>query len=47
MADEKIAEKLLMSKSTVETHIHHIFEKMKVENRAEAVAKALKEGLVE
>lgn len=47
MANEKISEKLFISRSTVETHIHHIFEKMKVENRAEAVAKALKEGLVE
>ena len=45
--NDKIANKLFISRSTVETHIHHIFEKMRVHNRAEAVAKALKEGLVE
>ncbi len=43
----KISEKLFISKSTVETHVHHIYEKMMVQNRAEAVARALKEGLVD
>lgn len=47
MSNIKISEKLFICKSTTETHIRHIFEKMKVENRSEAVAKALKEGLIE
>lgn len=46
-ANDKIANKLFITRSTVETHIHHIFEKMRVHNRAEAVAKALKDGLVD
>ncbi len=45
--NDRISEKLFISKSTVETHLHHIFEKMRVQNRAEAVSKALKEGIVD
>lgn len=43
----RIAQKLFICKSTVETHNRHIFEKMQVSNRAEAVAKAIKNGIID
>jgi DNA-binding NarL/FixJ family response regulator len=42
----KIAAELFISENTVKTHIRHIFEKMGVRNRAEAVAKATQMGLI-
>ena len=41
-----IAEKLFVSLDTVRNHIRHIYEKLQVHSKAEAVAKALKQGLV-
>jgi DNA-binding NarL/FixJ family response regulator len=40
---KKLAEKYFISISTVRTHIRHIYEKLHVNSRAEAVAKMLKE----
>lgn len=42
----QIASELYISENTVKTHIRHILEKMEVNNRAEAVAKALQAGLI-
>lgn len=39
---KKIAEKFFISVSTVRTHIQHIYEKLHVNSKAQAVAKALK-----
>lgn len=39
-----IAEKLFISLDTVRNHIRHIYEKLHVHSKAEAVAKALKKG---
>lgn len=39
---KEIAEKLKLSITTVRTHVQHIFEKMHVRNRTEAVAKFLR-----
>jgi DNA-binding NarL/FixJ family response regulator len=42
----QIANKLVISQSTVKTHIRHILEKLEASNRAEAVAKASTLGLL-
>jgi DNA-binding NarL/FixJ family response regulator len=40
-----IAEKLFISLDTVRNHIRHIYEKLQVHSKAEAVAKAIRQGL--
>ncbi|HXF99334.1 MAG TPA: response regulator transcription factor [Bacteroidota bacterium] len=40
-----IAEKLFISLDTVRNHIRHIYEKLHVHSKAEAVAKAMRSGL--
>ena len=42
----QIASELFISENTVKTHIRHILEKMEVNNRAEAVSRALQMGLI-
>jgi DNA-binding NarL/FixJ family response regulator len=46
-APEEIAERLYISTRTVGTHIEHVFRKLGVRTRAQAVAVAFREGLVE
>jgi two-component system NarL family response regulator len=46
MSNKEIASKLFISTQTVKTHIAHIFEKLGVSDRTEAVASALRRGLV-
>ncbi|MBI3193148.1 MAG: response regulator transcription factor [Ignavibacteriae bacterium] len=41
-----VAEKLFISLDTVRNHFRHIYEKLQVHSKSEAVAKALKERLV-
>jgi PAS domain S-box-containing protein len=43
----QIAERLTISRSTVKTHFAHIYAKLEVPDRVAAVAKAVREGLVE
>lgn len=43
----EIASDLVISTSTVKTHVHHILQKLEAANRAEAVAKAATMGLLE
>lgn len=42
-----IAESLFVSQATVKTHLIHIFQKLQVEDRTSAVARAVELGLVE
>jgi DNA-binding NarL/FixJ family response regulator len=44
--NEKIGEKLFISPQTVRSHVKNIYAKLQVHNRAEVVAKALREQLV-
>jgi DNA-binding NarL/FixJ family response regulator len=42
----QIGSRLFISENTVKTHVRHIFEKLDVSNRAEAVGKAMQMGLI-
>jgi len=44
--NKMIAEKLSISESTVKTHIQSVFQKLEVNDRTEAVTKALSKGLI-
>lgn len=46
MTTMQIASQLFISDNTVKTHVRHIFEKLEVSNRAEAVGKAMQIGLI-
>jgi LuxR family maltose regulon positive regulatory protein len=43
--DKEIAQRLFISVATVKTHLKHIYQKLEVKNRREAVAKAGALGL--
>ena len=45
-SNKSIASQLNLSENTVKSHISHIFDKLNVQSRAEAVAVALQRGLV-
>lgn len=46
LTTQQIAGRLFISENTVKTHVRHIFEKLEVSNRAEAVGKAMQIGLI-
>jgi DNA-binding NarL/FixJ family response regulator len=45
-SNKSIAAQLDLSENTIKTHLSHIFDKLNVQSRAEAVAVALQRGLV-
>ncbi|MDA0141860.1 response regulator [Solirubrobacter deserti] len=45
-ANAEIARELHVSTATIKTHLQHIFEKLEVSDRAAAVAKAIRRGLI-
>jgi LuxR family maltose regulon positive regulatory protein len=47
MTNEKIGEKLEIGHGTVRNYLSSIYEKLKVENRTSAIAKALELGLLD
>lgn len=46
LSNYEISEKLFLSEKTVKTHIHHIFKKMEVKTRTEAVMKSIKNHII-
>ncbi len=46
LKQRQIAEKLFLSRHTVDSHIRNIYAKLHVHSRARAVAKAVREGLI-
>jgi two-component system nitrate/nitrite response regulator NarL len=46
LSGPQIAERLFLSPSTVKTHFEHIYEKLGTGDRASAVARALRTGLI-
>ena len=46
LGQDEIAQRLFISKKTVETHLHSIFAKLGVHNKAQAVALAYREQLL-
>lgn len=45
-SNKEISDKLIISISTVRTHVEHILEKLAVSGRTQAAVKAMKEGLI-
>ena len=46
LSNQEIADNLVLSLRTIQAHLGHIFNKLEVSSRTEAVVKALKEGLI-
>ena len=46
LSNQEIADKLVIGKETVKTHIRHIMEKLAVTDRTQAAVRALKDGLI-
>ncbi|MDL1909310.1 helix-turn-helix transcriptional regulator [Chloroflexi bacterium CFX6] len=46
LSNREIAENLVISESTVENHIHHIYGKLDITKRAQAVALAYQTGVI-
>jgi DNA-binding NarL/FixJ family response regulator len=43
----EIAQELFVSRDTIKTHLKHVYAKLEVHDRAEAVAEGLRRGLIE
>jgi DNA-binding NarL/FixJ family response regulator len=46
LGNQEIAQKLFVSEATVKTHVAHILDKLRVDNRVQAVIAAYESGLV-
>lgn len=47
LTNPEVADVLSLSRSTIRTHLEHIYEKLEVTNRVEAVTEGLRKGLIE
>ncbi len=47
LSNAEAAEILSLSKATVRTHLEHIYEKLEVTNRVEAVTEGIRKGIIE
>jgi DNA-binding NarL/FixJ family response regulator len=45
LSNQRIAEQLIVGEETVKTHLRHIYRKLGVQDRTQAVALALRQGL--
>ncbi|MCZ2248993.1 MAG: response regulator transcription factor [Bacteroidia bacterium] len=46
LSNKDISRALLIAESTVENHIHKIYEKLKISNRSQATAYAFQNGMI-
>jgi len=46
LTNKEISYNLSISESTVENHIHHVYKKLKISNRAQAVAYLLRSRII-
>jgi len=46
LTNREISRRLMISESTVENHIHHIYKKLKISNRAQAVGYVLRSRII-
>jgi DNA-binding CsgD family transcriptional regulator len=46
LTNKEISRSLMISESTVENHIHHVYKKLKISNRAQAVGYVLRSRIV-
>jgi DNA-binding NarL/FixJ family response regulator len=47
LSNNEAARVLTLSRATVRTHLEHIYEKLEVTNRVEAVTEGLRKGIIE
>jgi DNA-binding NarL/FixJ family response regulator len=47
LSNNEAARVLSLSRATVRTHLEHIYQKLEVSNRVEAVTEGLRKGLIE
>jgi DNA-binding NarL/FixJ family response regulator len=47
LSDKEVASKLFLSEPTVKSHLRSVYQKLKIHNRAQAAAYAVKKGLAE
>ena len=46
MSNSEAAKLLHLSKATIRTHLEHIYKKLEVTNRVEAVTEGIRKGLI-
>jgi DNA-binding NarL/FixJ family response regulator len=47
LSNQDVADALSLSRATVRTHLEHIYQKLEVSNRTEAVTEGIRQGIIE